>query len=344
MLRIWKRFFCGDLSFFCSEKGQIAIPSLLILPSLFLVGVLLYETAKLSREKIRHQFALDTAAFVEMNNYTDFFNRTAYVNGAFPNRIFQEAYGCPPETNMIDRTYDAEPRCLADILYDAGAFPKGDADDDSSEWKIRFSNGRGADLNVEDPSFPSKLEMIPKEPVLTLKLPWEAANDVYTLYYTVYYNLGAIQSYQKTIFENLVENAYFFENGYQLNSGSPVYSVSPFPLTVSVKNHAIDKLYFAARQVDDSGWNLYRVVETGGGGVTLPGGLFQLATISADFEAMAKGLEVNQRWDIPDNFFNVDFGSGVVHARVAGQCPKMKTTNNCVWPNPTPKYQTRLYP
>jgi len=33
-----------------------------------------------------------------------------------------------------------------------------------------------------------------------------------------------------------------------------------------------------------------------------------------------------------------------VHARIAVQCPRYNSGNNCVWPNPTPKYQTRLYP
>ena len=73
------------------REGQLAIPSLFLLPSLFLFVYLIFETAKLSREKIRHQFALDAAAFIEMTNYSDFLNRSAYClrglrkwPGAFP--------------------------------------------------------------------------------------------------------------------------------------------------------------------------------------------------------------------------------------------------------------------
>lgn len=77
---------------FRSRAGQIIIPAMLMFPTLFLFVYLIYETAKLSREKIRHQFALDAAAFVEMTTYSDFLNRTAYVNGAFPMRIFEEGY------------------------------------------------------------------------------------------------------------------------------------------------------------------------------------------------------------------------------------------------------------
>ena len=46
-----------------SRRGQIVIPAMLMFPTLFLFVYLIYETAKLSREKIRHQFAIDAAAF-----------------------------------------------------------------------------------------------------------------------------------------------------------------------------------------------------------------------------------------------------------------------------------------
>ena len=75
-----------------ARAGQILIPSLLIIPSLLLFVYLLFETTKLSREKIRQQFAVDSAAFIQMSDYTNLLNRTAYVNGAFPSRIFKEMY------------------------------------------------------------------------------------------------------------------------------------------------------------------------------------------------------------------------------------------------------------
>src|SRR3990167_9990070 len=75
-----------------SRRGQIVIPAMLLFPTLFLFVYLIYETAKLSREKIKHQFAMDAAAFVEATNYSDFLNRTAYVNGAFPMRIRSEEH------------------------------------------------------------------------------------------------------------------------------------------------------------------------------------------------------------------------------------------------------------
>ena len=92
----------------------------------------------------------------------------------------------------------------------------------------------------------------------------------------------------------------------------------------------------------------------------MPGhGLFQLATFKAGtMDNVGKGYNVYQGWNMPTNYFGAAARSQIlnkvacqdtpgrpcVHALVASQCPQMLSGNNCVWPNPTPKYQTRLYP
>ena len=73
-----------------NKRAQIVLPAILLIPTILLVIYLLFETAKLSREKIRHQFALDTAAFTELTSASQYLNATAYLNGAFPFRIFRE--------------------------------------------------------------------------------------------------------------------------------------------------------------------------------------------------------------------------------------------------------------
>ena len=81
---------------FVLRRGQILLPSLFVIPSLLIFVYLLFETTKISREKIRQQFAVDSASFIQMGDYTNLLNRTAYVNGPFPHRIFRERYSCPP--------------------------------------------------------------------------------------------------------------------------------------------------------------------------------------------------------------------------------------------------------
>jgi len=135
-----------------NRRGQIIIPSVLLIPSLLLFVYLLFEITKLSREKIRHQFATDSAAFIEMTNYSDFFNRTAYVNGSFPHRIFKEAYGCAEHggpNEHLQYTAGSGSICPYDMLYEAGCFPRYEGDDSEgvmdrmSKWPIRFSDARG---------------------------------------------------------------------------------------------------------------------------------------------------------------------------------------------------------
>ena len=137
------------------SRGQILIPALFIFPSLFLFVYLIYETARLSREKIRHQFAIDSAAFIEMSNYSDFMNRTAYVNGAFPMRIFHE-FGVqlgdtynkhnPPASYLNSSSY------MYDLYFANGDFPRDpdwaapgseshmpdDAYTQKAQWKIEY--------------------------------------------------------------------------------------------------------------------------------------------------------------------------------------------------------------
>src|SRR3989338_1050305 len=142
-----------------SRAGQIVIPAMLLFPTLFLFVYLIYETAKLSREKIRHQFAMDAAAFVEMTNYSDFLNRSAYVNGAFPMRIFREGFH---ETMLDCLGRDPCPglRPLDDILYDDdgnnGVFPRSLSDpakekfeDKEPIWDIGYAGRR---WGMNDPS------------------------------------------------------------------------------------------------------------------------------------------------------------------------------------------------
>jgi hypothetical protein len=130
-----------------SSRGQLLIPALFVFPSLFLFIYLIYETAKLSREKIRHQFAIDSAAFIEMSNYSDFLNRSAYVNGAFPMRIFKEMNAAMPPVNRGEGCPTAS---MMDVMFMNGDFPM-DSNDLSwesqgseqaytakAQWKIEF--------------------------------------------------------------------------------------------------------------------------------------------------------------------------------------------------------------
>jgi hypothetical protein len=210
-----------------------------------------------------------------------------------------------------------------------------------------------------------------------IMLEWGTAIGYYKFYAQVYSLLGTVEESQYTVFERLTANFNFFRKSYYLNANTAqcvenpqscgndgVFSPGGFNMKKISKDNNTFFMHYIQKIV------FYAKVFTGGSippfflGRTTPpmdmttmssDGLFQLATIpSGMLDDLGRGLHVYQGWDAPSNYFNVDFntlakcketGRPCVHALVSSQCPQLTSAgNNCVWPNPTPKYQTRLYP
>lgn len=369
------------------RPGQILLPALFVIPSLMLFVYLLFETTKLSREKIRQQFAVDSAAFIQMGDYTNLLNRTAYVNGAFPYRIFKEAYECPPETPMQMASGSGD-KCPFDMLYEAGAFPKAKDDvkgaqpapmDGKKKWEIEFDNSARPEFAGNPTSQQNKntFELITQQQGVQIMLEWGSAIGYYKFYSQVYSLLGNVEESQYTVFERLTDNFNFFRKSYYLNANTQacvdnptmcgndgIFSNGGFKsssATVRKGNgfymHYVQKIMFYAKVFTGGSLPPYYLGKTNPAmdmTTMSPDGLFQLATVTDDrLQKFRDGIQVYQGWDASANYFNVNIndlakcretGRPCVHAMVASQCPQMSSGNNCVWPNPTPKYQTRLYP
>jgi len=375
---------------FARRGGQILIPSLLVIPSLLLFVYLLFETTKISREKIRQQFATDSAAFIQMGDYTNLLNRTAYVNGAFPYRIFKEAFDCPgPDgTNKkLKKSDDSGEVCAYKMLYEAGGFPKHKDDhegedpislDGNPKWEIDFDSSRtdfynknpGSQINV--PLF----TMITRQQGINIMV-WfkEQGIGYYKFYSQVYSLLGSVEESQYIVFERLTTGFNFFRKSYYLNANTQECVSNPQACGEDGISRAGGTSFNATKLTRDVNFYMHYVLELdfwgkvpasfpvlydiGHANPALkmtnmdPKGLFQLATAKDSIlTQLGKGIDVYQGWDAPSNFFKVDFntiakcnetGRPCVHSMVTTQCPAMPG-NNCVWPNPTPKYQTRLYP
>ncbi|MBI5743108.1 MAG: hypothetical protein HY952_01020 [Elusimicrobia bacterium] len=365
------------------RPGQLLLPSLLVVPSLLLFVYLLFETTKVSREKIRQQFAVDSAAFIQMGDYTNLLNRTAYVNGAFPYRIFKEAYECPPEKPMKKTNTEVE-ICPYDMLYEAGAFPKYKNDvkgaepkmlDPEPKWEIEFGPARPEFANnptssVSKPVF----DLITWDQGNYIYIEWGQAIGYYKFYSQVYTLLGSVEESQWTVFERLTDNFNFFRKSYYLNANTQECVDNPQTCGNDGLNssggfisnklrkgsnffmHYVLKLMFYGKVYTGGMMPYYLGKPPAPIDMTSmnPNGLFQLASVSDSvLDKLGTGLEVYQGWDAPNNYFNVplnvlgkckETGRPCVHARITSQCPQLKNGNNCVWPAPTPKYQTRLYP
>jgi len=205
---------------------------------------LIYETAKLSREKIRHQFAVDAAVFVEMTNYSDFLNRTAYVNGAFPMRIFDEGfketridcdgkdvcdnYDCSTKHHCVHETIS-----LWEIMCRNGDFPmaggtcnpnaRTEYGNSDSKWDIRFG-GWGADKNSGNPPGLGRdtLAILTMNDANSYWINWDDANQIYKLYVQIYQLLGSVEDAQYSVLQRLAAQHNFLKKSYWLNTGDPI--------------------------------------------------------------------------------------------------------------------------
>ncbi|MBI5247115.1 MAG: hypothetical protein HY923_08030 [Elusimicrobia bacterium] len=327
-----------------SRAGQIVIPAMLLFPTLFLFVYLIYETAKLSREKIKHQFAMDAAAFVEATNYSDFLNRTAYVNGAFPMRIFEQGYNDFPfecegkgDCSQFANKNPANPAPnYAEVLYQNGIFPRSRSGkpgfDNEDKWDIEYG-GAGAGRNSPNPTIPDPVVLFTHENGDQSYHPWDLATEVYKLYFQVFSLLGSVEDAQWQVLKRLTKdsNHSFLQKSYWLNTGDPASYGSDYAanwnaaLDFKTTPHCVRKLvYHGNKYTGGSGLQQYHVAKTDPA-VDLPdspgcsgGGLFQMQTVDqGSINSLSKpgasgypGLSLSLKWQLPGkNYFNVDFGN-----------------------------------
>jgi hypothetical protein len=345
-----------------------------------LVIYLLFETTKLSREKIRHQFALDTSAFTELTAASNFLNNIAYSNGAYPFRIFREYYEIDKEE--IDPDPDAMENppskqiSLYEFYYVGGAFPQAVLSDiengvippEATEWEFHYFASDDpviptppqASWETETPSadpetyYPINSEFL----ALAYKVPFDT--DAIALYVLMYNMLGKIYEGQRKVYDTVSNGGEFFRKAYYLNACSQggegcslsqagregskefkKYIVGTTPLY-------INKIALTLKNTHDHNtmpmkWDLNDK------DLDLIGGkLYQFAYLNPGsrerLRQLFNGIDINQPFAAPSNYFGINLAryKPHTHVRVAMQCTK--ASNNCLWPNPTPKYQVRTNP
>lgn len=345
-----------------NTKAQIALSVVWLVMTILLVIYLLFETTKVSKEKIRHQFALDTSAFVEMSSLSQYLNATAYVNGAFPFRLFRDFFeaGNPklnPDLNS-ESNAGLEPVSLYDYYYQAGAFPAmsdytSSPKPTDTKWDLHYYGDTRKDWEKETPTldedkfYPINSEEIAK----THEVFWDI--DVLKLYFMVYYYLGNIYEDQKKVYERLVKDNEFFRKGYFYNTGICSLSECGKEGAQILKNYFIktEPLYISKMRIFYKNPNETepRQVDLDLKEKDLMGGrLFQFAYLARGsrekLHELYKGIDLTQHFTLSRNYFNINLKkyNPRVHTKVALQCTN--ESNNCLWPAPTSKYQVRLYP
>jgi hypothetical protein len=361
---------------FKGAKGQITLPALLLIPTIMLIIALLLETTKLSREKMRHQFALDASAFTELTATSNFLNNIAYSNGAYPFRLFSEYFeygntdpGIELDTEKCGDKCDGLPPKI-DIytfFFRGGAFPAPPNPDgvikpEEPEWEFHYSESSDtpdrANWETENPSvdsskyYPINSKLIGEY----YKVPWEV--EMPLIYIMVYHMLGKIYEGQRKVYDEVSNEGEFFRKAYYLNScregencslsqvgreGSKEfkkYIVGTTPLY-------INNILVYLRDNDDQ---VLHSIELNSEKdlSTIGGKLYQFAFMNPGsrerMRQLFTGIDISQPFAAPDNYFGINLAQYKphTHVRVALQCTK--ESNNCLWPNPTPKYQVRTYP
>ncbi len=359
-----------------NKKAQIILPAILLIPTILLVIYLLFETTKLSVTKIREQFSLDTAAFVELTSASVYLNATAYVNGAFPFRLFRENLAV--DNLQVQPNEDAEnakPISLFELFYKAGAFPAMDVNNDyntepkdnDTTWELHYytepydpedsfggkeeTENPRANWNTENPTADEDkvYDIMFRHYAKTHIMPTEI--EAARLYMTIYYLLDTIYENQKKVYQRLTKNGEFFRKAFYLNMSNCKMSECGKQGALQFQNYIFntEPIYIKTVRMFyySTGENMAFVIPL----VDLNfsnGRLFQFAyltkTARERLRKIYSGVEINQPFQAPSNYFNIGLSrfNPHVHVRAALQCPR--ENNNCVWPNPTPKYQVRLYP
>lgn len=358
---------------FRSRAAQITLPAILLIPTILLVIYLLFETTKLSREKIRHQFALDSSAFVEMTSTSNFLNAVAYTNGAFPFRLFRENYAPeekdikPDEDGPLDdkRAKAGDSVSLWDAFHEAGAFPtmydpNSSPQPNAIEWKLEFYN------DSENPSERAKWNTDNPDPAAALSEEWPLTSkniamnflfewnvDAVKMYMFMYYLLSQIYENQKKVYDKISSEGEFFRKSYYLNTGNCRMSECGREGARSFKGFAaqtesmkIQKVIIWYKDPDDL--SVQSIAIDLKKESIFDGTLYQFSFISRGsrekIRRLFTGIDITQPFVAPNNYFNINLArfKPHTHVRVALQCTK--ESNNCVWPNPTPKYQVRVFP
>ena len=387
------------------RRGQLIVPAIFVIPSLFLFIILVFEITKLSREKIRHQFAVDSASFIEMTNYSDFLNRSAYINGAFPERIFAESfYGtCFARKDSTKGKEGLREGCegesgdnLFHVLYKNNLFASRTGSrvesrlparlDAESIWPLRFpseqKNADGTEPGCESES--DCLEIMTKDDALAYWVNWEDAVDVYKLYFQIYQLLGSVYDAQYQVWKRLTGDHSFFHKSYWLNSGDDfknsnsrnavLGSFERAGTRFKPEAHCVGHLMFWGNTLNTrTAYQPYKITKsdpipmnTDTQAPGCGGRLFQFAFMNkgglADFGARkGRGFgipTVYHRWKAPSNYWNLqgEFDQMPQEGCENIQGPCVRATVGLtaadsdakglgrLWPDPTPKFQVRLYP
>lgn len=360
------------------RKAQILLPSVLLAPIFILVIYLLFETAKVSMAKVRHQFALDNAAYSQMSSASTYLNAMAMLNGPLPYRVML-GYNNGQALKKKQGSDTPDKLTIFDLFYKGGAFPSIGPDHESGinnppkqeqdDWDVKYYDGEYLDDGATRAAWQKETPSQPGDdflPVMSKKL----TSDVYFMvngqdtegqaaivgYLETYLRVGSIYKSQDYVFKEVSKNAVMFREAYYLNvndckrddcARQSASQIRQF-LNLKTKPFELNKIRFYMSEAG-SGYNTGTKDLDFEAEKTLKEKLFQFAYLDggsrSKLKSLAHGILLKQTFKLPRNHFNINLEQKYkpyVRNRVVLSCPR--NGNNCVWPNPMPKYSITLEP
>ena len=360
------------------RRAQILLPAVLLAPIFILVVYLLFETAKVSMTKVRQQFALDNAAYSQVSAASTYLNAMAMVNGPLPYRVLLSMKGDYEPLKHKNRTQ--EDITVFDLFYKGGGVPTIGFDyktgdnkppaPESIDWGLKYYDGPELDENFprkdwekENPTPPDSNKHVPVMSKALVKDYYFQHKDgpfvaAVTSYLETYARVGSIYKSQDYVYQEVSRNAIMFREAYYLNvndckrsecARQSAAQLRQF-LGLKTKPFELNKILFFLSESDRAyghagATDVPFVAEEILGGQKL----FQFAYLDPSsrgkLKSLARGILLKQPFKLPRNHFNINLEQKYkpyVRNRVILACPR--GSNNCVWPNPLPKYNVTLEP
>ncbi len=364
------------------RKAQILLPSVFLAPIFILVIYLLFETAKVSMTKVRNQFALDNAAYSQIASVSTYLNAVAMINGPLPYRVMYTYKDPTLQPSDAARELGAtEPISVFEVFYHGGGVPtiapdyetgKNDPPKpEQQDWGVHYDPNietkdedslSRKDWETETPGKPGDkwIPVMSKDLVEKYDLSlFKSATMVVSQYLQTYAYLGEIYNSQTYTFKDLTKNVHMFRNAYYLNVPSGYCKKSecgrqsaaqlrPY-MQITTEPFALEKVRFWASDSTDRKGHFGAINLDLKMSETIKTQLFQFAYLTGQsrtrLRSLGHGVRLKQPFKLPRNYFNINLDNKYkpyVRTTIQMSCPR--SGNNCVWPNPLPKYGVSLDP
>ncbi|MBQ2313124.1 MAG: hypothetical protein II183_03065, partial [Elusimicrobiaceae bacterium] len=175
-----------------------------------------------------------------------------------------------------------------------------------------------------------------------------------TLYIAVYKMFENIYESQRKVYERLTNGGEFFRKSFYYNSSSCKLSQCGKEGVKALKDYDLN---METVRLNNMNWYWRLEGDSNVSALTFKSSeekykkfmpLYQFSYLDKSTRSKMKklytGVDIREPIVPPDNYFKVGLKryTQKLHVRAALQCTN--ESNNCVWPNPTPKYQVRLFP